>query len=96
MATTSEVKAALDSIADQIAGAIRMRSQAKAQLLAARNQLAAIPTTFADAISEINGYTPTGAFETLAQDEKAKLQTEFTALKSALETELTDLGVSYS
>lgn len=95
MSTVSEVKAALDSIAEQIAGATRMRSQAKAQLLAARNQLAAIPTTFAVAVSEIDGYTPTGAFETLAKDEKSKLASEFTALKTALETELTALSVSY-
>ena len=96
MPTTSEVKAGLDAIASMISGSIQMRAKAKAQLLAARNQLAGIPSQFADVISEINGYTPTGAFETLTKDEKAKLQTEFLALKSALEAELDALGVSYS
>ena len=95
MATISEVKAGLDSIAGMIAGSTKARVQAKNNLLSARNQLAAIPSQFAAVIAEIDGYTPTGAFETLAQDEKAKLASEFTALKSALETELTALGVTY-
>ena len=95
MATISEVKAGLNAIADLISGSISGRARAKAQLLSARNQLAAIPTQYAAVIAEIDAYTPTGAFETLAQDEKAKLASEFLALKSALETELTALGVTY-
>jgi hypothetical protein len=96
MATVSEVKAALDSIAELITGSSRSREKAKAALLAARNQLANIPTQYADEIAEIDGYAPTGAFETLAQDEKAKLASEFNSLKTALEGELNALGVSYS
>jgi hypothetical protein len=95
MSTTSEVKAALDGIAEVISGSITARARAKAQLLTARNQLANLPTQFADELATINGYTPTGAFETLAQDEKARLQTEFNALKTALEGELDALSVSY-
>lgn len=96
MATISEVKSGLDAIGQLISGSVQQRERAKAQLLAARNQLSGIAGQFSDVISTIDGYTPTGAFETLAKDEKAKLQTEFQALKSALETELTALGVSFS
>lgn len=96
MATTSQVKADLDSISQHISGSRSMLNNAKANLLAARNQLAAIPATYSDTISTIDGYTPTGAFETLSKDEKAKLATEFTALKGELEDILDGLGVSYS
>lgn len=95
MATPSEVKDGMNGIAQLIAGARQQRDRAKAQLLTARNQLANIPTQFADVIATINGYAPTGAFETLAKDERAKLATEFTSLKNALETELTALGVAF-
>lgn len=94
-ATVSEVKTALDGIAKTIAGSISARAKVKAALLAARNQLAALPTKYADELAEINGYTPTGAFETLTKDELSKLTTEFLALKTAIEGELDDLGVSY-
>jgi len=84
MATASEVKAGLDDIATSIRNSRQAYANAKARIQAAYNELNAIPTTFADAIATIDGYTPTGAFETLAKDEKAKLQQEFTALKNTL------------
>ena len=97
MATTSEVKAGLDAISQLISGAQQSRQRAKSQMLAARNQLAGIPSQFSDVISEIDSWTvPVGAFQSLGKDEKAKLQTEFLTLKSALEDELDALGVSYS
>lgn len=96
MSTTSEVKAGLDAIAANIAGSNQAFDRAKANLLAARNQLAALPAAHSAVISTINGYTPTGAFETLSKDEMAKLTTEFQALKAALESALDALGVSYS
>jgi hypothetical protein len=96
MATISQVKAGLDEIAKLIRNATSVRESAKANLLNSRNQLENLPTQFSDVIAEIDGYSPTGAFETLAKDEKAKLQTEFVALKSALETELTAIGVEFS
>ena len=95
MADPSGVKRALDDIAATIDDSRKRRAQAKAHLLASRNQLVSIPTTFSDVISTIDAYTPTGAFETLAKDEKAKLQAEFAALRSALETELTALGIAF-
>lgn len=91
----STVKADLDSISQKISGASQLRNTAKSQLLAARNQLASIPAMYAATIAEIDGFTPTGAFETLSKDEKAKLATEFTALKTALEDELTAINVSF-
>ena len=68
MATPSEVAAGIASIAVTISGSAKMQAQAKNQLLAARNQLASIPTQYSDVLTEIDGYTPTGAFETLKVD----------------------------
>jgi len=95
MATTSEVKAGLDSIASLIAGSQQLEDRAIAGLLAARNQLAAIPTQFSDVLDTIDAYTPTGPFQEVTQDEKGKLATEFVALKTAIEDKLDDLGVPY-
>ena len=83
MATISEVKAGLDDIATTIRTERRALVNAKVRIATAQNNLAAIPTIFADVIAEIDGYTPTGEFEALTQDEKAKLQTEFVALRNA-------------
>ena len=96
MATTSEVKAGLDAIARTIATAQAGLDTGKARILTARDALTAIPTDFADLIATIDAFTPTGAFEVLAKDEKAKLQTEFLALRATLEGALDALGVSYS
>ena len=85
MATTSEVKAGLDDIAQTIKTERQAFASAKARIQTASGNLGLIPTTFADVIATINAYTPTGAFETLSQDEKAKLQTEFVALKAELD-----------
>ena len=85
MATISEVKASLDNIAQTIVTERQAFASAKARIQAASGNLAAIPTVFADTILEIDGYTPTGAFETLAKDEKAKLATEFVALRAEID-----------
>ena len=96
MATPSEVAAGIASIAVTISGSQKMQAQAYNQLLVARNQLANIPTQYSDVLSTIDGYTPTGAFETLKVDEKSLLSVEFVALKGDLEDDLDALGVSYS
>ena len=85
MATTSEVKAAMNDIATIINTERQAFASAKARIQTCSGNLGLIPTTFADAIAEIDGYTPTGAFETLAQDEKAKLATEFIALRAEID-----------
>ena len=92
MATSSEVKAALDDIAQSIRTERQAMKSAKARISAGQSNLNALPTVFANAISEINGFTPTGAMETLAQDELSKLTTEFTALKADAALAVADLG----
>jgi hypothetical protein len=93
MATTSEVKSGLDAISDTISESEQRQANAKANLLVARNAENALTTTYADVISTINGYTPTGAFETLAQDELSKLTAEFLDSKAGIEAELVAIGV---
>lgn len=95
MATVAEVKEGLDQIAQTIAKAQARRDRGKADLIAARTMLADLPALYADVIATINAYSPVGAFETLAKDERSKLQAEFLALKAALETELTAIGVEF-
>ena len=86
MATTSEVKAGLDDIATMIRTARQAFVQSKARIQSARNDLNNIPTTFADALATIDGYTGADAFELLSQAEKAKLQTEFMALRAEMDS----------
>ena len=85
MATTSEVKAGLDDISRSIRDSRNAYAKAKAAIQSAHNQLAAIPTTFADVIAEIDGYDGSDAFEQVAQAEKAKLATEFVALQNEMD-----------
>jgi flagellin-like hook-associated protein FlgL len=85
MATYSEVKQGLDEISAQIRAVQTRYNSAKSNIEAGSAALGAIPTKYADVIATIDGYTPTGAFETLSKDEKAKLQAEFQALKSTID-----------
>ena len=85
MATISEVKQGLDEIAAKIRAVQKRYADAKSSIQAGSTALGSIQTDYADIITEINGYTPTGAFETLAKDEKGKLQTEFVALKAVID-----------
>lgn len=91
MATTSEVKAGLDDIAQRIREAINNMTAAKVRLQTAKDDLAALPTDYGDVVATINGYTPTGALETLAQDELAKLTAEFVALSSSIDAAIASL-----
>ena len=82
MSTSSEVKSGLDAVAANIAG---NRDKLAACVDTAGQvsvDLANLPTAFADVVATIQAYTPTGAFETLAKDELAKLTAEFAALKA--------------
>lgn len=92
MATTSEVKAGLDAIAQSIAG-IKGQVEAAVTLLQGQEtNLTELPAQYTDLIAEVNGYVPTGAFETLAKDELAKLTTEFQALKTQVTAALGELA----
>ena len=85
MATVTEVKRGLDDITQIIVTERRSIATAKSRIVTASDVLGALPTQFSDVISEINGYTPTGPFEEQAQDERAKIATEFTALKGEID-----------
>lgn len=83
MSTPSEVKSGLDEISALIRnGRIRLAA-AKEMLATQETNLTAIPSRFAAVKAEIDGYTPTGIFEELAQDELAKMTTEYITLRDA-------------
>jgi hypothetical protein len=84
MATPSQVKAGLDAIADLISGQRAVMEKVKSNAVGASAALGAIPTNFADVIATIDAYAAnsTDYFERLAKAEKAKMATEFTALKA--------------
>jgi hypothetical protein len=86
MATTSEVKAGLDDIATSIRNCRQAFINSKARIQTAHSELVSIPTTFSDVLSTINNYTGTDEFEVLCQAEKAKLTTEFQALRDEINT----------
>lgn len=82
MATYSQVKAALDAVADSIAKNRARMVDVKATATEVSAALAALPTTYADVVTTINGYGTTNAAEALAKADLAKLATEYTALKA--------------
>ena len=82
MATISEIKAGLDDIAQTIRTERQAMKSSKARISSGQGNLNLLPTVFADIIADINGFTPTGAFEELAKDELAKLTAEYLALVS--------------
>lgn len=84
MANTSDVKSALSEIAEKISDGQIVIANTKQRLQNAYNILESIPVTFSDELAEIDGYTPVGAFETLAKDEKAKLTVDFQTLKTTI------------
>lgn len=82
MATTSEVKVGLDAIAAVISDQRAVMQKVKTNAGLASAALDALPTTYADVIATINGYSTNDAFEAHAKAEFAKLVTEFVALKA--------------
>lgn len=91
MAEYSEVKAALDDIAGKIATARVQRARCISQLSEQAAILGDLPTQYADVIITINNYGDTDEAETFAKAEKAKLQTEFLALKALLDADIADI-----
>ena len=92
MATSSEVKAALDDIAQSIRTERQALKNAKARIATGKNNLISLPTIFADAIATITGFAPIGAMETLAKDEFLKLKHEFEILRDDAALAVTDLA----
>lgn len=84
MATASQVKAGLDEIASLIRDQRAVMEKVKSNAALASVALAEIPTVYADVIATIDAYAAnsTDYFERLAKAEKAKMATEFTALKT--------------
>lgn len=82
MASYSEVKAGLDDVAGIIREQRAVMAKAKSNAALASAALAAVPTTYADLVSTINGYGTANAAEALAKADLAKLTTEFQALKT--------------
>ena len=85
MATATGVDNGLDNIAASIDNSRKMFEKAKASIQVARNQLLAIPTTFEDAITEINGYAGEDVFEQVAQARLARYTTEFVTLQAEMD-----------
>jgi hypothetical protein len=87
----SNVKAALDDIAQSIRTERQAMTNAKARIATGQNNLNALPTTFQEAIAEITAYEGVDAFEALSKDELAKLTTEFLSLVSDADAAVTAL-----
>jgi hypothetical protein len=87
----SNVKAALDDIAQSIRTERQAMANAKARIATGQNNLNALPTTFSEAIAEITAYEGIDAFEALSKDELAKLTDEFIALVGDAGTAVTAL-----
>ena len=83
---TSEVKSDLDRLGQQIQSNQQTKASLKSQLGSLIGQLDGLPSAYATLITTVNGYTPTGTFESLSKDELDKFTTEFQALKTAAQT----------
>lgn len=92
MATPSQVKAGLDDIATVIRTERKAVILAIARITAAEARLNNLATEYADVIATIDGFIPTGAAETLAKDDKARLQAEFVELRTKTTTAKTGLA----
>jgi hypothetical protein len=64
----------------------------KAWVSTVSSDLTGLASTYADVVTEINGYTPTGAAETYCKDVLAKLVAERSALLSDVNTLVSDLS----
>ena len=82
MATSSEVKTALDAIAAFISKSRERMVGVKTTATEVSTTLGGLPTLYADVVTTINGYETTNAFEAVSKAELAKLATEYTALKA--------------
>lgn len=93
MATTSEVKAGLDEIAQRIRSSRKGFDLAKAAIIKTRDGLAAIPTQYSDVLATIDLYVGTDPFESVTKDELAKLTAEFSALQADINAMITAAGI---
>jgi hypothetical protein len=96
MATHTEVDAGLTAVAELIGGAMSGSNSIKVKVLAYRNQLANLATKYADIISTVNDYVPTGEFEAYQKDRMAKEIADKAVIQTMLEGWLDAMGVEYS
>lgn len=95
MASSSEVKAGLDSIAAVIRDNRVQMSTLKSKASGVSATLDGLAAAYADVVATINGYSEqtTDVFEQLSKHELAKMTTEFVALKGAADAVASvDLG----
>lgn len=86
MASTSEIKVGMDAIASIVAAqrAEILKLQQGAQTAA--NELANIPTTYADLIATVTAFTNGNAYQNAVKAELISLGQEYTALKAAADS----------
>lgn len=82
MATSSQVKAGLDEIAEKIRDQRAVMEKVKSNAAGASTVLGALQTEYADVIATVQAYGTSNAFEALAKAELGKLSAEYTALKA--------------
>lgn len=92
MATSSEVKAGMDNIAQSISSSRAVVKEAIELLGQAKESLNGIPANYADVLATITAYVPTGEAETLYKDELANMTVEFLALVAEVEGAETELA----
>jgi hypothetical protein len=92
MATSTEVNVGLYNLSLNITNIRQSLQRAKEQMTKAVNNINALSTNYNDIITTINGYTPTGAFEQVTQDELGKITTEYQALKADAEAAVAALA----
>lgn len=93
MATTSDVKSGLDTIAGVIAQNRSALAQAKLAMAQREVNLNDIPTKYSDVIETINAYASGDAFEVLAKAELSRLTAEFLALVADAAAAVASLAV---
>ena len=100
MASPSEVKAGLDAISRSIASNRQRLKQAKQGVAEATAALQALPSTYTDVITTVQGYSPatTVLTEQVAASELGELTAEFMQLRAkgqAAKDALNDLGFEH-
>ena len=93
MATTSEVNVGIDEISSSISANRRKFENAKNNIIAASSALGGLPAQYSDVRTTVQGYGDTDDYEMFKKAELAKLEAEFTALKSDIDAAITALGI---
>ena len=90
MSETYQVDRAIREFSNALDDAHDWMEREKVRIQALRDKIYALPSSYSDEMTEIDGYTPTGAFETLAKDQKTKLASARTALLAKIDAVITE------